>query len=107
MPVIDEFCTAEGILHSGAVLSLIDIVTSFHIYCVDGFLMNHVTISLSANFYKPAMAGNELFILSKVRHRKGKLIHLDCSVFNSSGVMLFEGHHSKTFIKLPPHQLRI
>ena len=94
-------------MHAGAVGTLIDVVTSFHLFCLDGHMMNNVTVSLIINTYKQVRIGQNVFILSKKVKKKSKLIFLECSIFDDEGVLCFDSLHVKSFVNVDKNQMKI
>eukprot|EP00761_Pharyngomonas_kirbyi_P004808 gb/GECH01004813.1/.p1 GENE.gb/GECH01004813.1/~~gb/GECH01004813.1/.p1 ORF type:complete len:150 (+),score=26.34 gb/GECH01004813.1/:1-450(+) len=95
IPVDTHLVNTYGTLHGGAAAALFDVVTSFAGIIADKERRAGVTLTLSTNYAKPAVAGSTITIEGKCMSVGKNLAYLEGSIFNEAGSKLMTASHVK------------
>ena len=99
LTLTSNLCNALGIIHGGAVCTIIDCATTIGLLSNDRETRKSVSLSLTSNFYKPATSGETILILAET-DRIGKTAGFStCKILNQNLELLYKGTHTKAFLK--------
>ena len=97
MPVRKELLQNNGVVHGGAVASLVDSATAFAIISLLTPDEKVTTVDLTISYLRPVTSGN-MMASAKVIRAGRRLISVSANVFNSTGTLTATA--LSTYIKL-------
>ena len=93
-----QFCNLLGMLHGGALATLLDLTTGMALTCNDRDMRKSVSLQMNINFLRPAKK-NEGVLIHCTSDRVGKSFgNASCNIYDFDLNLLCNGTHVKVFV---------
>mmetsp|Transcript_21619 Transcript_21619/g.39534 ORF Transcript_21619/g.39534 Transcript_21619/m.39534 type:complete len:152 (+) Transcript_21619:659-1114(+) len=101
-----DMCNKGGSMHGGAIMTLIDDVTTIALLGIDPKLRGQVTSNLHTRFLNAVFPGDELTVVAK-NEKLGKSIGFaSCEIFKET-VLVASGSHTKLIVDIDIRDLKL
>eukprot|EP01017_Pseudomicrothorax_dubius_P046936 TRINITY_DN834_c0_g1_i2.p1 TRINITY_DN834_c0_g1~~TRINITY_DN834_c0_g1_i2.p1 ORF type:complete len:164 (-),score=32.61 TRINITY_DN834_c0_g1_i2:167-658(-) len=102
LPVLPSFCNVNGVMHGGALASVLDCATTIAILEVDKKRRKTVSLEFNLSFPAAAKQGSNILILTEVLRVGRTSAFSQAEIFDEDGKTLCAtGRHLKAFLQDP------
>ncbi|CAG9335556.1 unnamed protein product [Blepharisma stoltei] len=95
--VTPEYCNHNGLLHGGAISTMLDNYTYLVVIAADKLDRTALSTNLTLSFISSAAAGDELTVTAEVLKIEDELAHAQAEIWNG-GKLVAHGKHTLGFV---------